>query len=72
MAAKQSMLSWGVPGVKILDSLVFNKIKNATGGNLRLVMNGGGAIAEGTLQFISFAICPMLNGYGLTETAGYV
>jgi long-chain acyl-CoA synthetase len=72
MAAKRSMLYWGVPGVIILDALVFNKIKDATGGNLRLVMNGGGAIAEDTLQFISFAICPMLNAYGLTETAGYV
>ncbi|CAI6337224.1 unnamed protein product [Periconia digitata] len=70
MAAKQSMLSWGVPGVNILDYLVFNKIKDATGGNLRLVLNGGGAIAEETLRFVSFAICPMLNGYGLTETAG--
>ncbi|KAF2119428.1 hypothetical protein BDV96DRAFT_610450 [Lophiotrema nucula] len=70
MATKQNMLYWGLPGVKALDSLVFNKIKEATGGNLRIVLNGGGAIAEGTLQFISFAICPMLNGYGLTETAG--
>lgn len=72
MAAKRNMLYWGVPGVQVLDSLVFNKIKEATGGNLRLVLNGGGAIAEDTLQFISYAVCPMLNGYGLTETAGYV
>ncbi|KAH7083786.1 hypothetical protein FB567DRAFT_529921 [Paraphoma chrysanthemicola] len=70
MSAKRSMLYWGVPGVNILDSLVFNKIKDATGGNLRIVMNGGGAIAEDTLQFLSFAICPVLNAYGLTETAG--
>ncbi|KAF2794232.1 acetyl-CoA synthetase-like protein [Melanomma pulvis-pyrius CBS 109.77] len=70
MAAKQSLIYWGLPGAKVLDYLVFNKIKEATGGNLRVVLNGGGAIAEGTLRFISFAICPMLNGYGLTETAG--
>jgi long-chain acyl-CoA synthetase len=70
MTAKQSMLSWGFPGAKVLDYLVFNKIKEATGGNLRLVMNGGGPIAEETSRFISFSICPVLNGYGLTETAG--
>ncbi|KAF2705175.1 long-chain-fatty-acid-CoA ligase 1 [Pleomassaria siparia CBS 279.74] len=70
MAAKQSLLYWNLPGAKALDYLVFNTIKEATGGNLRLVMNGGGPIAEGTQRFISFAICPMLNGYGLTETSG--
>lgn len=70
MAAKQSLLYWGLPGATVLDRLVFSNIKEATGGNLRLVMNGAGPIAEGTARFISFAICPMINGYGLTETAG--
>ncbi|OBT61643.1 NRPS-like protein [Pseudogymnoascus sp. 23342-1-I1] len=70
MAAKESLLYWGLPGAGVLDRLVFSNIKEATGGNLRLVMNGAGPIAEGTARFISFAICPMINGYGLTETAG--
>jgi long-chain acyl-CoA synthetase len=70
MRAKQSLLYWNLPGAKALDYLVFNKVKEATGGNLRLVMNGGGPIAENTARFISFAICPMINGYGLTETSG--
>ena len=70
MAAKQGLLYWGLPGAKVLDHLVFSNIKEATGGNLRLVLNGAGPIAEKTARFISFAICPMINGYGLTETAG--
>ncbi|TKA63679.1 hypothetical protein B0A49_12373 [Cryomyces minteri] len=70
MAAKENLLYWGLPGAQLLDALILNKIKEATGGNLRLVMNGGGPIAGSTLKFVSFAICPMINGYGLTETAG--
>jgi long-chain acyl-CoA synthetase len=31
-------------------------------------MNGGGPIAKDTQRFISMAITPMINGYGLTET----
>lgn len=70
MHTKESLLFWGLPGANMLDYLVFNQIKEATGGNLRLVMNGGGPIAENTARFISLAVCPMLNGYGLTETSG--
>ncbi|KAG9688782.1 putative AMP-binding enzyme, partial [Aureobasidium melanogenum] len=70
LSAKENLLYWGLPGVGLLDALVFNKVKQATGGNLKVVMNGGGPIAESTLRFISFAICPMLSGYGLTETVG--
>ena len=31
-------------------------------------MNGGGPVAKDTQRFISIAITPMINGYGLTET----
>lgn len=70
MAAKSMLTSTGVPGSAILDSVVFSKVKEATGGRLRICMNGGGPIAKDTQRFISMAICPMINGYGLTETAG--
>jgi long-chain acyl-CoA synthetase len=70
LSAKEMMLYWGLPGAQLLDSLIFNQVKAATGGNLRFCLNGGGAIAEATQKFISLAICPMLGGYGLTETAG--
>jgi long-chain acyl-CoA synthetase len=53
----------------IIDSVVFSKVREATGGRLRLVMNGGGPIAKDTQRFISMVIAPLLSGYGLTETA---
>ena len=69
MAAKQFMMHSGVPGAGILDSVVFKKLKDATGGRLRVCMNGGGPIAKDTQKFISNAISPMISGYGLTETS---
>ena len=68
LAAKSFLMSSGLPGTAILDSVVFKKIKDATGGQLRVCMNGGGPIAKDTQRFISMAITPMLGGYGLTET----
>ena len=68
MEAKSVLLSAGVPGAGVLDQVVFNKIKEATGGRLRICMNGGGPIAKDTQRFISMAITPMISGYGLTET----
>ena len=56
-------------GTSILDSVVFKKIQEATGGRLRICMNGGGPVSKETQRFISMAIAPMISGYGLTETA---
>ncbi|KAL8755644.1 MAG: hypothetical protein Q9184_004737 [Pyrenodesmia sp. 2 TL-2023] len=68
LSVKSALLSAGLPGAGVLDYLVFNKIKAATGGQLRISMNGGGPIAQDTQRFISMCITPMINGYGLTET----
>ncbi|KAL8933949.1 MAG: hypothetical protein Q9211_005489 [Gyalolechia sp. 1 TL-2023] len=72
MSLKSALLSAGLPGAGVLDYLVFSKIKQATGGELRVSMNGGGPIAKDTQRFISMCITPMINGYGLTETCGCV
>ena len=56
-------------GTSIVDTIVFKKIQEATGGRLRICMNGGGPIAKETQHFISMCIAPMISGYGLTETA---
>lgn len=72
MAAKSFLLWAGLPGSVVLDAIVFKKLKEATGGRLRVCMNGGGPIAKETQRFISMAIAPLVNGYGLTETAAYV
>ncbi len=70
MAAKSFLMWSGLPGSAVLDAIVFKKIKEGTGGKLRVCMNGGGPIAKETQRFISMAIAPMVNGYGLTETTG--
>ncbi|KAK5163256.1 long-chain fatty acid-CoA ligase [Saxophila tyrrhenica] len=56
-------------GTSIVDTVVFKKIQEATGGRLRICMNGGGPISKETQHFISMCIAPMISGYGLTETA---
>ncbi|KAF2260757.1 acetyl-CoA synthetase-like protein [Lojkania enalia] len=68
MSAKSFLLGSGLPGSGILDAVVFNKVKDATGGRLRICMNGGGPVAKETQRFLSLAITPMISGYGLTET----
>ncbi|TAQ86188.1 hypothetical protein B7494_g5488 [Chlorociboria aeruginascens] len=66
--ARRFLVSNGLPGGAVLDAIVFNKIKAATGGQLRFCMNGASPIAKDTQEFISFAVTPMINGYGSTET----
>ena len=68
LAMKSFLMSNGLPGSGILDAIVFKKLRDATGGQLRITMNGGGPIAKDTQRFISLAIIPMISGYGLTET----
>ena len=69
MAAKRFMMNTGSPGVSVLDRVVFSKLKDATGGRMRICLNAGGPVAIDTQKFISMAISPMISGYGLTETA---
>ncbi|KAF2748751.1 acetyl-CoA synthetase-like protein [Sporormia fimetaria CBS 119925] len=67
-SAKQFLLNSGLPGSGVLDAVVFNKVKEATGGKLRILLNGGGPVSKETQRFLSVAITPMISGYGLTET----
>lgn len=66
--AKIKMKRYHIPGGDSLGNLVFKKIKQATGGQLRYTLNGGSPISHDAQEFISNLICPMLIGYGLTET----
>jgi long-chain acyl-CoA synthetase len=65
---KAMLVSKGLPGGFLLDALVFNKVRYLTGGRVRFLFNGGSGISEGTLQFLSIVLAPMVTGYGLTET----
>ncbi|KAF3903802.1 hypothetical protein AA313_de0203380 [Arthrobotrys entomopaga] len=68
MSVKSFLLNTGIWGTSLLDAVVFSKIREATGGRLRVCFNGGGPLSKETQHFISMAIAPMIIGYGLTET----
>lgn len=69
MGLKQTLLAWNLPGVGVLDALVFQSVKKETGGRLRACFNGAGPVSRETTRFISLAVVPLISGYGLTETS---
>ncbi|KAM0281688.1 hypothetical protein ACHAQH_003419 [Verticillium albo-atrum] len=65
---KTFMSKNNLPLATVLDSVVFAKVRELTGGRLRFTMNGASGISDGTKHFLSMTVAPMLTGYGLTET----
>ena len=59
-------LSWKY---KLADKLVFKKIREAIGGELRFAISGGGALLEIVDIFFDAVGIIVCEGYGLTETA---
>jgi long-chain acyl-CoA synthetase len=68
LALKETLMASGLPGSGVLDAVVFKKIKEATGGRMKLCLSAGGPVSKETQKFLSMSICPMIIGYGLTET----
>lgn len=67
--AKSTSKKYHIPFLpSLIDNLIFKKIKAATGGNIRIMLNGGSPISGETQRFINNTIGTMLIGYGLTET----
>src|SRR5260370_19727461 len=62
--SSQVKLAWG-----LADKLVFSKIREGTGGKLRLVFSGGAPLARELEEFFWAVGVPIYQGYGLTETA---
>uniref|UniRef100_A0A183C491 long-chain-fatty-acid--CoA ligase n=1 Tax=Globodera pallida TaxID=36090 RepID=A0A183C491_GLOPA len=55
----------------VMDSLVFDNIGKILGGNLRIVISGGAPLNPETQRFMNICFCcPVVQGYGLTETCG--
>ncbi|KAF4979992.1 hypothetical protein FZEAL_3919 [Fusarium zealandicum] len=65
---KSFMSKMKLPLANVFDSLVFGKVRELTGGNIRFTMNGASGISDGTKNFLSLVVAPMMAGYGLTET----
>lgn len=53
----------------IADKLVYQKIREGLGGELRTLISGGGSLARHIDTFYEIVNIPVLVGYGLTETS---
>jgi long-chain acyl-CoA synthetase len=53
----------------IADKIVYQKVREATGGKLKYVISGGGSLAKHLDTFYEIVGIQVLVGYGLTETA---
>lgn len=58
------------PFAGLLDKLVGAKIREKTGGNIRFFVSGGAALPPHVARFYMAFGLTILQGYGLTETAG--
>ena len=76
---KKKIFNWGLSGAlnksfpknsykwKIADKLVYSKIREKTGGKVRLFASGGGALNKKIGEFFDFIGLIILEGYGLSE-----
>ena len=56
---------------KLYDRLVFNRMKEAFGGRVQVMLTGSAPISQEVLDFLKIACsCPILEGYGQTESTG--
>ncbi len=53
----------------LADKLVYQKVKQATGGKIKQMISGGGALAKHIDTFFEIVGVDVLVGYGLTETS---
>lgn len=53
----------------LFDSLVFQRMKEILGGNVRAMITGSAPISGDVLDFLKICFCcPIYEGYGMTET----
>jgi len=66
---KEADLKKGYYNNAVWDNLVFSKVRNKLGGNVRFIITGSAPIAPNLLDFLRISFCcPVLEGYGQTET----
>ncbi|AOP33028.1 long-chain fatty acid--CoA ligase [Leptospira tipperaryensis] len=63
-----TIIAFTIPYI-LLDLIVLNKIRQATGGKLRGTVSGGGALPLHIDEFFNAIGIPLFEGYGLTETS---
>ncbi|OIP00160.1 MAG: long-chain fatty acid--CoA ligase [Bacteroidetes bacterium CG2_30_33_31] len=60
---------WYELQLKLANKLVFNKWREALGGEVKIVVSGGAALQPRLARIFTAAGIPLLEGYGLTETS---
>lgn len=63
---------WLNTKAKLLDKLVFSKVRARFGGRLKYAISGGAALSTKVAEFIDRIGILVLEGYGLTETSPIV
>ncbi|ETP40492.1 hypothetical protein F442_12178 [Phytophthora nicotianae P10297] len=72
-AAKKEYLAQGYYTHAFWDRLVFDKLKMILGGRVRYILSGSAPLSKVVKEFMAIVFCcPVLEGYGLTETAAVV
>ena len=66
-----STCSWWLFGPGRCCRIIFKKVAQALGGRIRVMLSGGAPLSGATQRFMHICFsCPVLQGYGLTETCG--
>ncbi len=66
-ASVQAASLW--PVHRLADKLVYQKVREATGGQIKWLISGGGSLARHLDDFFEIIGVEVLVGYGLTETS---
>jgi long-chain acyl-CoA synthetase len=54
---------------KLMDKIVYQKLRDSLGGKLRMMISGGAPLADGLYRFFLNIGMPLYQGYGLTESS---
>ena len=55
----------------IIQKIIFKNVKNSLGGKIRLMISGSAPLSGEVIKFLRIVFsCPIIEGYGLTETCG--
>ena len=69
LAAEGKRSGWLDFKFKVLDGLVFSKVRERFGGRLKYAFSGGAAISKEVAEFIDNLGITVYEGYGLSETS---
>lgn len=61
--------AWYDMQLALANKLIFNKWREALGGNIKCIVTGGAAAQAKLIRIFTAAKIPIMEGYGLTETS---